>query len=156
MFPLAAAAIGVGALGAVGKFLGGRSQARELRRQTAETVRRQKLQAATTVSETEALAAASGVEFGAGESADGSTSLQMYLTQMSNEFKRQIEWTRRTGAKQASNTESAAAFGLFSDLAGTAFGAASMMGFGGGGLPKTTGSSGLPATGRTMNFADFD
>lgn len=156
MFPLVAAAVGVQALGAVGKFLGGRSQAKEQRRQTAEVVRRQTLEAARTNSEAEALSQAMGVETSSGSWNEGSTSLTLYLNQMAAEFRRQIEWTRRTGAKQASNMSKAAGFGLFTDLAGTAFSAASMMGGFPGGKAAETGMSGLPATGRTMFSAEYD
>jgi hypothetical protein len=119
VLPLAIAGAGLGVAGAFGSFFGKKAQAAEMRRQTLEQVRRDQFQHNTTVGQARTLGAGSGIEY-------ESASLQDYLKNMHDEFKRQEQWTLRSGMKQASAVSSSALFGLIGDLGGTMtqFGAA--------------------------------
>jgi hypothetical protein len=119
VLPLAIAGAGLGVASAFGSFFGGRDRAAEMRAQTREQVRRDQLGHNVTVGTARVRGAGSGIDF-------ESTSLQDYLTAMQDEFKRQEDWTLRTGMKQASAMQASAAWGLIGDLGGTMtqFGAA--------------------------------
>ncbi len=115
--PFAIASAGFGVASALGSFFGKRSQAKELRLQTLEQVRRDQATNNTTLGTARVRAAGSGLEFESG-------SLQDWLKAMDDEFTRQEAWTRRTGMKAARSVSNAATWGLIGDLGGT------MMSFG--------------------------
>lgn len=50
-----------------------------------------------------------------------SASLTDYLAQMETEFERQAQWVRRSGQMQANATDTAATFGLISDIGSSVF-----------------------------------
>ncbi len=142
MNPLAIGAAGLGVVGAFGSFFGKRSQAREVRRQTREQVRRLQADNNQTLGGARVAGAGSGIEF-------ESTSLQDWLGAMDSEFTRQEQEVLRSGMKAASSVSSAAGWGLLGDLGGT------MMQFGQAnnwfrqppaapGAPSYTPGSGMP------------
>jgi hypothetical protein len=104
---------GVGLVGGLSRYFGGNAQADAMRRQAAEELRRKKLQDAQVFGQTTAAGAASGIDF------QESTGLQSYLTSMQAEMRRQQEFMRRSAATNASNVQTAAGFGLLTDLGGT-------------------------------------
>ncbi len=114
MFTIAAgASAGLGVVKGLSSFFGARSQARELRRQTRETVRRMQADNNATLGEARVAAgASSGLTY-------ESTSLQDWLTAMDTEFTRQEQDTLRTGMRSARSMERAATWGLIGDLGGT-------------------------------------
>jgi hypothetical protein len=40
----------------------------------------------------------------------------LYLTEMADEMRRQVDWLRKTGMQEASNTQKAGTYNLFSDI----------------------------------------
>lgn len=112
--PFSIAVLGATAAKAGFSYIKGISAADQRRRETAEAVRRLKLQQAQVVGATEAAGAGSGVEV-------GSKSLTSYLTQMTAEFDREADWMRKAGNRGADAADTAAGFGLLGDLGGGIF-----------------------------------
>jgi hypothetical protein len=110
----AAAGLGLNAIGALAAYRGRDEQARQMRAETDEELRRFKLQSAGRVGMARAAGAASGIEFESG-------SLQNYLSAMTTEFARQADWMKRAGYQRAAAGKSAAGFGLVSDLGSSLF-----------------------------------
>jgi hypothetical protein len=123
----AAASLGLSAIEAGASFLGRQEQARQMRRETDEEVRRFQRQADFRLGAARAAGAASGIEF-------ESRSLQDYLGDMTSEFQRQAQWMRDAGYRKAAGVDQASTFGLVSDLGGSmfSFGAANNWWRGGG------------------------
>ncbi len=129
MIPLlGVGALGAGILGAGASFWGNLQQAGLLReaanlqRQTTdEEVRRFEAQKNQTIGTATAIGAASGVEFQSG-------SLQKYLSDMAEEFRKQTDWMKAAGYEKAANLERsadiatvAAPFKLFGDVGASLF-----------------------------------
>jgi precorrin-3B methylase len=94
--------------------MGSQEQARRMRQQTEEELRRKALADAMKVSGATAAGAASGVEL-------DSPSLQVYLKAMRDEMTRQSDWIRKAGAANAGAVSTAGDIGLFTNLGGTLF-----------------------------------
>lgn len=112
--PLAAISLGVQALGSLGSLGSAFAGASARRREAEEQARRFELGAARTLSATRAAGVASGVT---GDSA----SLQTYLATMSDEFRRQAEWMRKTGSTVAGLGEQAGILGAAQGIGGALF-----------------------------------
>lgn len=108
------AAAGLGAYGAVGKFLGGQESASMQRAQTREQLRRLEGEFLQRRGQAEAIGSGSGFEY-------SSESLQRHLTGMTDEFRRQADYLRATGYARARATERSSVLGLFGDLGTTLF-----------------------------------
>lgn len=93
--------------GAVG-LLGAGKAADAQYRQMMEAIRRMKVEQAKVTGEAQVAVNASGVE-------GSSASLQTYLSSMSAEMRRQLDWTRATGGAQIKNTMEAGTWGALSD-----------------------------------------
>jgi hypothetical protein len=92
--------------------MGSQEQAKRMRQQTEEELRRKALADAMKVSEATAAGAASGVQL-------ESPSLQVYLKAMRDEMSRQSDWIRKTGGANAGAVSSAGDIGLFTNLGST-------------------------------------
>jgi hypothetical protein len=103
--------------GSLASYFGRQDQARLMRRETDEQVRRFEAGAEQRIGMARAAGAASGIEF-------ESRSLQDHLGAMTEEFRRQAQWMREPGYRQARGTDQASTFGLIGDLGGA------MLGFG--------------------------
>lgn len=114
MIPLAGAALAVNLVGSAASFFGKREQARRMRDETLEGVRRLDLENARKLGLARATGAASGVE-------TGSASLTTYLDAMATEMRRQSEWARKNGMQSADDLDGAAGFGLASDIGSSMF-----------------------------------
>jgi hypothetical protein len=112
--PLAAIGLGLGAVGAVGNLFSASAAASARRREVAEQVRRFEADAARAVSAGRAAGGASGIE-------SDSASLQGYLASMSDEFKRQADWMRKTGTTQARLGMQAGILGAATGIGGALF-----------------------------------
>ena len=126
---------GVGAIaGGIMGFLGADAQDAEIARrkaETAEALRRMKLQQEAALGQGRAMAAASGVEFGTG-------SFHTYLTSMAAEYRRQAEWAQKSGTLTVDALESSYDWQRATDLAGSLFSAGQMAGI----KPKTQAPTG--------------
>ena len=112
MDPFSIASAGMGAVSAIGSLIGGLSAAAEKRAQTDEMLRRQRLQQAQVFGKATASAAASGAEF-------DSSSIQVYLDAMKQEFARENAWVAQQGAAASSNLAWAGGLTAFSDVGRT-------------------------------------
>lgn len=111
---------GLGVVKGLGSFFGARSQAKELRRQTRETVRRMQGENNATLGQARVAAgASSGVTY-------ESTSLQDWLSAMDAEMTRQEQDTLRAGLRSARSMERAAWWNLAGDLGSTVMQAGAM------------------------------
>lgn len=106
--------LGLGALSAGTSWFARQSEAKALRAQTEEQVRRMQARNAQTLGQGTAAGAASGVEFDSG-------SLQSHLSAMSEEFRRQEDLVRQAGMASADATSLAGSLGLVTDLGGALF-----------------------------------
>lgn len=88
--------------------------ARQRRAAGLEELRRLRLAHERTISETRAVAAASGAEF-------ESSSTQTYLTAMADEFRRQEDWLRKAADAEAGSMQMTSLFNAFSDFGGSMF-----------------------------------
>jgi len=109
MNPISLAVLGLTAANGVTSFIAGQDAARQRRAETAEAVRRLRLEQARTLGQARAVGAASGAEL-------ESASTQAYLSAMTAEFKREADWMARAGAASARSLSQAAGFNLATDL----------------------------------------
>ncbi len=107
-------ALGLGALKSGLDIFGGFQRADRMRRETDEMIRRFTLQGNRAVGKAQAAGAASGVEYDSG-------SLTAYLTNMTSEFRKQVDWMRQAGEAGASASELSGVFGGLGDLGGSIF-----------------------------------
>lgn len=116
MDPMTVTAVAAGSriLGGVSAYFGKREQARRLRAETDEILRRRKLAQAQTLGTAKAVGGGSGFEF-------ESEGLQKYYADMAAEFARMNEWTRSAGYRQANDLAGAGKFGLLGDIGGALF-----------------------------------
>lgn len=112
--PFSIAALGTGLLKGGFSLMAGSEAATRKRRAVEEASRRLRLDHERTLSTTRAVGAASGVAF-------ESASLQTYLTTMTDEFRKQEDFTRKAGLDEASALQDAAGINLFSDTLGSLF-----------------------------------
>lgn len=104
--------------GSVANALGQNAQADLVKERGNEQARRLRLQHAATLGEGTARAAASGFESGvpARES-----SMQTYLTQMADEFRREEDWIRKSADAEASAMKKSAVFGALTGVGSSIF-----------------------------------
>jgi hypothetical protein len=114
MEPLSGVALGLGVVNTGYQLWNGFNAASQKRRAVNEAVRRTKLMYDRKLSETTALTAASGVDF-------GSASAQLYLTDMANEFKRSLDWMRSSGQTEADLMQTSSIFGASTSFASSLF-----------------------------------
>lgn len=114
MEPFSILALGSSVFGSVSSYFGKQDQAARIRAQTEEQVRRLEAEQQQQLGAARAAGAASGADF-------ESTSIQRHLANMAEEFRRQVNFTRRAGMNQASDVSAAGTLGLFSDLGGSLF-----------------------------------
>lgn len=117
MLPLALTALsaGVSVAGSVANYFGRQEQARRLRAETDEQLRRMKLANDRKLTDTRAAVGASGII------ADGTGSMGYHLDAMTNEMRAEAEWAKKTGYQQATDLSKAANFGLLTDIGGAMF-----------------------------------
>lgn len=108
------AALGIQAVGAGLSWWQSQEQARQMRRETIEGVRRLRRQQNETRGATMAAGAASGIDFESG-------SLQDYLRSMTQEFRREAEWMRSAGFRSASALGASANLRLGTDIIGAMY-----------------------------------
>lgn len=101
--------------GSIGNMLGQQSQADWIRKQAAENVRRMRLQHEATLGETRTRGGASGFEYDAAGK-PGDSSLQTYLAQMSQEFRRQEDWIKKTADAEAGAMDKSSIFGALTGI----------------------------------------
>lgn len=107
-----ALSFGLGLASAGASWWLGEQQADQQRADSAEQLRRFRLQHQQVLGEATARGGASGIEF-------SSEGLQGYLSAMQTEFGRQEQWMRQAGERQADATETAAKFGFLTGAAGS-------------------------------------
>jgi hypothetical protein len=103
-----------GVAGGILGLAGGNAAAAAKKRQAEEAIRRLRIHNAQVLGEAGVGVASSGVD-------QGSASLQTYLTDMTAEMKRQLDWTRKTGSTDAAQVQQTATFGAMTDIAGAVF-----------------------------------
>lgn len=107
--------LAIQAAGSIANAIGQKGQAGAIREQGNEQARRLRLQHDSTLGTGTARAAASGFEVEKG------SSMQTYLTQMTDEFRREEEWIRKSAKAEADATNRSAIFGALTGVGSSIF-----------------------------------
>lgn len=107
-------ALGAGIAGGLGRLFGSDAEADQREREARERARRQRISNLQTLGKAEAAGYASGIT-------PDSASLQLYLSTMAEEMRKESDWAIKTEMQSASDVRTAGVFGAVTDIGSSVF-----------------------------------